>query len=415
MHGSDLVGYGYERGDMMEITNERSIEIQEFIKSYSKDKVEKWPLEIHGRKEKLEYYNFPIKLLRYNVNNGRLAMEVGQWKIENGRELDSSLKPDSKIIRELLLKLDESKTDELKEDLLKVGQMEPGVITHDGVVINGNRRMAVMELLHDEVDSSGKWQYFDAILLPAEISQSELWKIEAGLQLSKDKVAQYHPVNELLKIRQGVLSGLKPQEIQAAIYGRSIEEIEESIERLKLIDDFLIFFDKGKPNNYGLIRTFGLHEYFINIQKSILSTAMKSGVGKRELSKRVEMAFALIRAHILAQSDRDVKGISHFAIRELGKIYEVPKAYLAYEAVLNSKSNIKEIKPEIILEGFRSAKEVIDLEAEKNKPKKLIDRAIKALDSIDRDSKYFRKEDLLSDITKLIDLAKELEQELRKK
>ena len=173
----------------MEIVSERSLQIQEFVNSVSEDNIEKWPIEIRGKKEKLNYYNFPIKLLRYNVNNGRLAMEVGQWVQENGRQLDSSFPEDAKTIRDLILSLDEAKTKELREDLLKVGQMEPGAITHDGVVINGNRRMALMEYLHEEIDSSGKWLYLDAILLPPDISQPEQWKIEAGLQLSKDKVA----------------------------------------------------------------------------------------------------------------------------------------------------------------------------------------------------------------------------------
>ena len=397
----------------MEITSERALQIQSFIKSILPEKIEKWPLEIRGHKEKLEYYSFPRSLLRYNVDNGRLAMEVGQWEIDNGRKLDSSLKEDSKIIRDILLNLDKAKTDELREDLIKVGQMEPGVITFDGVVINGNRRMAVMEFLHDQVDSSGKWLDFDAIVLPSNIDHSELWKIEAGLQLSKDKVAEYHPVNELLKIRQGIEAGLKPQEIESAIYGLSADDVKESLERLDLIDNFLYFFDKGKPNNYGLIKTFGLHEYFINIQKSILGPAKKAGIGKNEVAKRVELAFALIRAHVLSQGNKEVKGISHFDIRQLGKIYDSPKAYIAYSQTFPKKGNIKDISPESILEGYRSGREVLDFEAEKNKPKKLIERAINALESIDKNSEFFNKKDLLTDMTKLVDLAKNIQQELK--
>ena len=354
----------------MEITSEQALRINEFVKNYPEDEIEKWPLEIGGEKAKLKYYRFPINLLRYNVNNGRLAMEVGQWELENGRKLDTNLIENSRIIRNLLLGLDENKTKELRIDLLKIGQLEPGVITHDGVVINGNRRLAIMEDLHENVDASGKWQNLDAILLPPNVSQPDLWKIEAGLQLSKDKVAEYHPVNELLKIRQGIQAGLKPNEIQAAIYGRTIEDIEDSIDRLKLIDNFLLFFDKGQKNNYGLIKKFGLHEYFINIQKNIVSRSKKSGVGTKERAKQLEYAFALIRAHVIAQSNPDVKGISHFDIRQLGKIYQTSKAYLAFEETFTGANSVKNVNPELVLEGYRNAKEVLDLEAEKNKPKK---------------------------------------------
>ncbi len=399
----------------MEIKSERALQIQEHVNSIPKEKVERWPIEIGGLKEKLPYYSFPRKLLRYNVLNGRLAMENGQWEIENGRSLDSNLPEDAEILRNLLLGLDKEKTDELQKDLIKVGQMEPGVITHDGVVINGNRRMAVMEYLHNHVDSSGKWLIFDAILLPPNVDQGELWKIEAGLQLSKDKVASYHPVNELLKIRQGVNAGLKPNEIAAAIYGLSVDEIEISLERLKLIDNFLMFFDKSQPHNYGLIKTFGLHEYFINIQRSILSPANKAGVGKTEISKRITYAFALIRAHILSQNSKNVKGISHFDIRQLGKIYDLPRAYVAYVNNFPQNKDIRNVAPEVVLDSYRSGKEVLDLEAEKNKPKKLIERAIKALQSIDRDSSYFKKKELQPDIIKLLDLTTEIKRALEKK
>lgn len=399
---------------IMELKSEAALRINEHVNSLSKEQVEKWPLEIDGYKRKLPYYTFPRKLLRFNVSNGRLAMECQDWALQNGRSLDSNLADDAKIICDLLLDLDKDKTEELKIDLQKVGQMEPGVITHDGVVINGNRRMAVMEHLHKNVDPSGKWLNFDAILLPPDINPSQLWKIEAGLQLSQNKVASYHPVNELLKIRQGVEAGLETKEIAAAIYGLYESEITTSLERLKIIDQFLIFFDKSKPKNYGLIKSFGLHEYFINIQKSILQPARQKGVGKAEEAKRIMYAFALIRAHVKSQNSKDVKGISHFDIRQLGKIYELPRAYVAYVGSLPQSKDVRDIPPDVVLDSYRSGKEVLDLEAEKNKPKKLVERAIKALQSIDRDSSYFKKSDLQPDIDSLLDLAKEIKKALEK-
>jgi hypothetical protein len=259
---------------------------------------------------------------------------------------------------------------------------------------------------------SGLWKMLDAVILPDTIGQSDLWKIEAGLQLSKEKVAEYHPVNELLKIKQGIESGLTPEEIAAALYGRTIDEIHESLERLQLIDSFLTFFDRSKPNNYGLIKKFGLHEYFINVQKSILASAGKEGIGKRAIQKRLKYTFALMRAQILAK-DTQVKGISHFAIRNLRKVYASPRAHLTYVEPFKDVKDIRDVEPETVIEAYWSAKEVVDLEAQQDRPIKLIERAIKALESIDTTTDHFRQEDVKSSLDKLIDVVNNLVNKLK--
>ncbi len=193
----------------MKIYSAQAQEITAHIGLHPNDNIGKWPIEIDGEKQILPFYRLPIKLLRYNVNNGRLAMEISEWETNNKRPLDASDLNDAKQIRDLLLSIDGSKSESLKDDLKKNGQMEPGVITFDGIVINGNRRMALLETL-DAEEPTWKWPFLEVVRLPEEIDQTNLWKIEAGLQLSKDKIAEYHPMNELLKIREGIKAGLTP-------------------------------------------------------------------------------------------------------------------------------------------------------------------------------------------------------------
>ena len=69
-----------------------------------------------------------------------------------------------------------------------------------------------------------------------DISEKDLWKIEAGLQLSKEKVADYGPINNLLMIKEGDLAGLSTSEIAAAMYGWSEKQVIADLERLNLID-----------------------------------------------------------------------------------------------------------------------------------------------------------------------------------
>lgn len=393
----------------MKIQSERAKEIDAYINTHPDAKQGDWPIAIAGEKEILPFYRFPIGLLRYNANNGRMAMEVREWE-EKNRTLDACQPDDVTVIRKMLLKLDLEKTKVLKDDLRKKGQMEPGVITHDGFVINGNRRMAVLEELHRE-EPTGKWKFLEGVRLSPTVSEKDLWKIEAGLQLSQDKVADYHPVNELLKIKQGMATRLTLEEVTAAMYGRTVNWVKDAIDRLEMIENFLQFF--GQPGNYGLIKKLGLHEYFVDIQKSVVPAAIREGLPKRQIAKRLYYAFALIRAHVRLQSkkvDKKQRGITHWDVRKLGKIFSDARAEAALLEHLGKAKKIHDVPEDIVIEDFHDADEVIDMK--RYQPVRLIEKAIKALESIDRQNEQFRKESVKEAIAKLSKLVEDIEREL---
>jgi hypothetical protein len=402
----------------MKISSERAKAIDAYLADHDDAEKGKWPLEISGEKQILPFYRLPIniELLCYNVSNGRLAMDVRDWEVKNCRKLDAACKEDSQIIREMLLALDKGATEMLKEDIRKKSQMEPGVITHDGFVVNGNRRMAVLEALHDE-EPTGKWSFLEAVRLPFGISEKDLWKIEAGLQLSKDKIAEYHPVNELLKIKQGIDANLTIDEIAAAMYGRKVDEVKGALARLEIIDNFLSFFKQ--PANYGLIRQFGLHEYFIDIQNHVMSTWERRAVPKLQRQQELLAGFELIAAHIriqkLAAGKKKEKGITHWDIRKLGKILADVNARDAY--MRNLKDHGKKplsVKPSTLIEDFRSAEEVLAMKEQKDQPVRLIERAIKALESIDRSNKHFQTTEVRDAIDKLASVVESMKKDLSK-
>lgn len=399
----------------MNINSQRAKAVDAYIATHKDAEIGRWPLEIGGQKEILPFYRFPIKdLLCYNVNNGRLAMDVREWEKVNGRMLDATTPEDYEIIRQMLLNLDRDKTSLLKEDIRKKNQMEPGVITHDGFVVNGNRRMAVLEELHGE-EPTGKWLFLEAVRLPSTITEKDVWKIEAGLQLSKDKIAEYHPVNELLKIKQGIEAKLSIEEIAAAMYGRTAEEVGDSLKRLQLIDDFLDFF--GQPGNYGLIRKFGLHEYFIDIQKNVMVAWKRRGLTKLQCKEELVGSFALIGAGIRVQATqagkRKDKGITHWDIRKLGKIFADLDAKEAYTQSLK-KSPKKPLSVDAgnLIDDFKVAEDILLMKEQRDQPVRLIDKAIKALQSIDRTNKHFRETRVKSAMNRLYGVVQEIKKDL---
>ncbi|GAI06379.1 unnamed protein product, partial [marine sediment metagenome] len=175
-----------------------------------------------------------------------------------------------KIIKDLLLSIRKDENEKVKADLAKKGQIRPGIITCDGIVINGNRRKALLEELYAEAGLE-KYKYLEVHVLPSDITKSELWLIEAGIQMSTPQQLDYSPINNLLKLKEGILSGLRIEDMAARIYGVTAEKIKVDIERLDLIDEYLKDFIV-KPGKYYLVRY--LRPFNIRIMDSISFAAV---------------------------------------------------------------------------------------------------------------------------------------------
>ena len=217
---------------------------------------------VKGQARHAPIYRFALDDLAYHKGNGRIKAEVLEKEVELGRELVPSDQQDQKTIKEILLSIRADENEKIREDLRNNGQINPGIITCDGIVINGNRRKALLEQLYNETGND-EYNYLDVQVLPSDINKAELWLIEAGIQLSAPQQLDYSPINHLLKLREGVASGLEIETMAARIYGVSKEKIQADLKRLDLIDEYLRDF-LGKDDKYHLVR--GLNEHFINLQ-----------------------------------------------------------------------------------------------------------------------------------------------------
>lgn len=329
------------------------------------------PIIIGGEKRLMPVFRLQTKLLAFNIRNGRFAAELSAKEKQLGHKLDPLVRDDDEVLRKLLLELDPAATEALTEDLKKVGQTDPGIITHDGFVINGNRRMAVLQLLHGQ-ESTGKFEYLEVQRLPEDITQKDLWRIEAGLQLSRDKRLEYGPVNDLLKIREGLTADLTYDEIAATMYGvKDPDEVEQKDKRLALIDDFLEYI--GDPGSYT--RANGFVEHFINLQ-NFLRWLEEQGFRATDRHKWLLVSFELIRS-----------GVGHMDIRRLRSIAQSADAAKHVLASIRPKPGTRsaddhKVITEQIKDDFYIAKEYVDLEEQAKKPEALLKRAIRALETL---------------------------------
>lgn len=389
----------------MAINSKKANEIDAYINSHECKKG-KQKVVINGKVELLESYAIPTSLLQYNHDNRRFNLEIQEEEIKLGRKLDPTSKDDVRRIKELLL-LDQAEAKKLKDDLKRIGeQTEVGAVSFDGVVINGNRRMATLEELYSE-DPNKKWESLWAVRLPKDISEKDLWRIEAGLQLSKEKVADYGPVNNLLMISEGKKAGLSHSEIAASMYGWTDKQVAADLERLDLIDIFLQFF--GQPKNYGLIKRFRLHEHFIDIQKGLVQKLKDAGAPKKELTKKLETVFVFLKANI---DKPDTISITHYDVRNICKILQDEKSTYALTDSFQQHKDIRKVPVEKLVDNLDKAIDVKKNRDDKEKPGKLIDRAISALNNIDRKGRHFKEEEVKRKLRELDNIIKEMKAQL---
>ncbi len=217
---------------------------------------------LKGQAKELEVHRIPIKHLYFNIDNGRYSDKMLQLRADNpGVDID----PRQDLWKSKIMKMlqgeypgiegDKEPFQRLRDDLKARQQIRPGVVLSDGGVLNGNRRLAALHDLHATEQNSERFAYFDAVILPPDVTPEDRWRIEAGIQLGRDEQLDYSPINKLLKIKEGLdlfegdilPQGKTAEEVVAdSLFGVSAEEVKENILRIRLIDEYLNFIGKSR-------------------------------------------------------------------------------------------------------------------------------------------------------------------------
>src|SRR5438034_11213041 len=85
---------------------------------------------------------------------------------------------------------------DLQLDIQQRGQLAPLVLTKDGYVVDGNRRLATL--------SNRREQYAIAVVLPPDAEAHEIYDTEIELQLQRETKAEYGWINDARQIEYGI-------------------------------------------------------------------------------------------------------------------------------------------------------------------------------------------------------------------
>lgn len=257
--------------------------------------------------------------LRFNLENSRIIKYVISER-KKGVILDPEKPETQEFINEILLKdelYSKNAVRDLKTNLDAAGQRNPAIISCDGTIWNGNRRISVMKSMYKETGDQ-KWTRVKAVFLP-ELSKKDLKHLEHRLQVAPTYQEDYDRITLLLDCRKMHREeGWTLKELENSFNRRYKEKaIEKFIKQIDLIDDYLERI--GHKDNYLSLGEKGA-EFFANVQGHLEKEGKNIGTREPELSKITTEFFAV---HVHPDS-------TYMDARNLGNILSNPKARNTY-------------------------------------------------------------------------------------
>ena len=383
-------------------------------------------------------YEIDLDILIYNQYNGRIGSVVKSFEKQN-HTLDPEHPEDITLIENFLWKSKESSNAKTLQSLKSTGQIKFGIVTSDGVIIDGNRRASLMNrILHDpdsSVDEKNRCRYFKAVILPDSATKRDILQLETSFQMGEDEKVDYNPIEKYLKAKDLEDSNFTRDEI-ASFMGIQKKEVDLYLEILELMDQYLAFYE------YDGIYTMaeGHEDSFLKLHTALRQ--YRSGVSNmwditpEDINNLMGVAFDYIRFELKQSDIRDLfrkpsqSASSIFASKSRWKQF-----FNRHQEIVNSieEKSVDEclrdvdgsdITPRLkardeewrnalqteLEENFKSAQDEIDSQLKAASPLNLVKKAQGALNSIDGFSTGFQthSQSILQGLDELIQRASEL-------
>lgn len=198
-------------------------------------------------------HHIPTDLPKYRLENGRTLAAQAQYiatnKLENDffskdTEAEAAQQAQHEILKSML-------NDKGLFDFFKTNkQIAPIILTNNGYVVDGNRRLCAWRELH----ATGKPEYaeyshIDAIILPSS-DQRDIDELEARIQVHKDIKADYTWYSTALMLKHRQEDYKYSDDDLATLYEMKKQEVRELIDMLTYAEFYLEDRDKASEYNY---------------------------------------------------------------------------------------------------------------------------------------------------------------------
>lgn len=216
---------------MTEINDKyRREQVQKLLEDYAERKATKsLTLEYRGKERTFPIITIDPNVLLLNHNNNRLAAQLFDHPDKQVVYGNPTSEQAQLIISDLLRKTDRFKN--LQDQLNEYGQQNPGLITRNGLLVNGNTRTVALRLLN----KAG----VDVAVLPDDVDDAAILDLEMSLQMVQLVHQDYTFTNELLLLEKcKVLKYSDKQIAEKMKWSRGWQKkLDERFQLLRLINE----------------------------------------------------------------------------------------------------------------------------------------------------------------------------------
>ena len=374
-------------------------------------------LPFKGETKEFDVYEIPLDLLLYNPYNGRIGSAVKSYEKQD-HLLNAENPDDEAIIEKLLWESKVSANQNTVESLKRDGQLRVGIVTEDGIIIDGNRRASLMNRIRRDPNTTSEQKLrcsnFRAVILPPADKKAIL-SLETKYQLGEDAKVDYNPIEKYLKCKQLKDAEILPNNI-ADLMGIKKSDVEEYLRILEVMDDYLQY--NGYDSIYGLAAghedTFqkfspSLKQYEggsvstmwefnnadVNDLKMVVFDYIRLGLPQDDLrniflkpSKTRSSIFGVknVWQRFLEQHNENINSVKELSAdeyREQSSITDITKCLKARDAEWREKIE------QSMRDNYSTNLDRINSVQQASKPLILLQKALDAINSIDPNSEAF--------------------------
>lgn len=180
----------------------------------------------------MDVYKIPLEYLVYNKYNGRILSRTKSLESQ-GQEIDVETDSGKQLVEKLLMESNPGRNKQTLESIKSIGQEKVGIITKDGIIIDGNRRAMLLK-------KSERYDYFKTVVLPVTLEENptEIEKLETIYQMGEDEKLGYNAIEKYLKAKGLRQRGISEDDI-AKWMGETKGTVQEYLDVMETMDDYL--------------------------------------------------------------------------------------------------------------------------------------------------------------------------------
>ena len=231
--------------------------------------------ELRNRQTELELVTLENRVPIYRMTNYRTGTAQLRHVKDHGcpddffsvgQENESAQQAQHEILTKFAKQGRDVSITPIMEELKTEEQRDPLIITRDGVVVNGNRRLAAMrELFIEQHTEYRRFSHVLCAVLPSDVTPEEIREIEIRLQMQPETKLPYGWIDEAKAVKDMLESGYSKAHV-VSLMKKKTKTIDRTVRALHEVDIYLKEH-VCEPDDYNRVES--AEQFFKDLAKAL--------------------------------------------------------------------------------------------------------------------------------------------------